>query len=101
MILEVLAICTSVVVVSSLQFAKYALEHERLHEQRMMDPTAVEDSFAERRRVLERDREEWARAFGRGSASNVEARRTSTVNLREIDRRLLDLAEEELKERQG
>jgi len=83
MVIEVACVCVTVITLASLHFA------------RKMDPVGsgqLAATYAERRRVLERDRAEWATNL---TSSEVARRTVATTKLAEIDSALIRLAEEE------
>jgi hypothetical protein len=84
MIVESIVLGLTVITCSSLWLS------DRVHKRESeldVDPKSVRAAIAEKRRVLERDRAEWARMF-RTSAFAVK-------RAADIDRRLLALADEE------
>jgi len=58
---------------------------------------ARRESIAERRRILERDRAEWAKSFHADSSADRDQRIGATRCIQMIDHKLLKLAEEEAK----
>lgn len=85
MIAEVIVLSLAVVTVASIQFAKQVMRDEREADPLTLQRAAIH----EKRRVLERDREEWAASLDGDSLEEASRR------MDKVDRELLKLAEEE------
>lgn len=83
MILEVAIVSLAAVVVQSIRSA------ERIHRRQLEDDAAGEIDVAEVRRVLERDRAEWAQALGH---ADIYRRAAATAEIARIDKELLSIA---------
>lgn len=81
-----LIICTSLVTVSSLIFSYKFLKNENGPP---IDRKMILKSIEERRRVLERNRQEWLI-----TCKNSKERRSATARILEIDQKLIDLSDE-------
>lgn len=96
-VIEVCVAALTVVTVSGLSFTRWLVKHDGRR-----DPESLErrrQAFAERRRILERDREEWWRSLR--SEADVQAKHAVTHKLAEIDAALLALAKEEAEDAAG
>lgn len=95
MIVEVVAGCVTVCFLATLQFAKWASNRE---ERMGGAPSAAarRKAILEKHRILERDRAEWQAALpDKETAKEMKEDNVPTLEIMKIDRKLLELADEE------
>lgn len=85
----VFIVCITIVIVSAIRFAKWQIKYEE-----ESDPEKRAVRIAEKRRVLERDRAEWAHAFDKGTQTSSDQKALATNKIYLIDQKLLELADE-------
>jgi hypothetical protein len=71
--------------VACLRFTRYVIERS--------DPFTEKNPFTEKRRILERDREEWGTCTGKDGTHLTDR---AVEKMKEIDDRLIALADEEI-----
>ena len=99
MIVEALIGGATVCFITSLRFAKYVLQREDAFDEAWLKredirnaPRLTKEALTEKRRVLERDREEWAMVLGNPDAKR---RQQATAAMAKIDQTLLAIADEQ------